>query len=117
MLDLLLLRAESGGDPGVVRESEARRGKGEESVDRLVRLDASWREATARLTLQRTQLARRRKELSVLCREGGEQTEAIRESRESLKALAASVAQEERSESELHAQLQVEAVMSFGVLV
>ena len=62
MLDLKLFRAEQGGEPNIVRESQRRRRADVELVDRVVLLDEQWRAAQRQLQqLQRTKAAEHRK--------------------------------------------------------
>jgi|SaaInlStandDraft_6_1057023.scaffolds.fasta_scaffold88345_2 seryl-tRNA synthetase len=48
MLDILLLRAEKGGDPEVVYESQRRRFKPVEKVDEVIQTDKEWGASTLR---------------------------------------------------------------------
>ena len=43
MLDINLFRAEKGGDPERIRESQRKRYKDESHVDEVIRLDVEWR--------------------------------------------------------------------------
>ncbi len=43
MLDINLLRAEKGGNPDLVRESQRKRGGNVQVVDEIIALDEEWR--------------------------------------------------------------------------
>jgi len=44
MLDINLFRTQSGGDPGLVRESQRRRYASVDVVDEIIEVDKHWRE-------------------------------------------------------------------------
>ncbi|CBZ56252.1 putative seryl-tRNA synthetase [Neospora caninum Liverpool] len=64
-IDVNLLRAEKGGDPGLVRDSEVRRGRSGEVVDQAVEVDRKWRENLF-------QLEQLKKELNAVNKEIGQ---------------------------------------------
>lgn len=49
MLDIDLLRADKGGQPNLVKESQRKRYKNEELVDRVVKDDLEWRQSKSGL--------------------------------------------------------------------
>ncbi|KEP61089.1 UNVERIFIED_CONTAM: seryl-tRNA synthetase, cytoplasmic, putative [Hammondia hammondi] len=64
-IDVNLLRAEKGGDPALVRDSEVRRGRSGEVVDQAVAVDKKWRENLF-------QLEQLKKELNAVNKEIGQ---------------------------------------------
>ncbi|GIQ86810.1 serine-tRNA ligase, type1 [Kipferlia bialata] len=60
MIDINLLRADKGGDPEIVRESQRKRGASVELVDEIIALDQEW----VSVSFQRNQLRKEKNSLS-----------------------------------------------------
>lgn len=56
VLDLDLFRADKGGDPEIVRESQRKRFKDVSLVDKLVQADKEWRKCEWRVTCYQSYL-------------------------------------------------------------
>ena len=108
MLDILLFRAENGGEPEMVRESQRRRLADPAVVDRIIELDAVWRAAQSRAGQLQKELAAAKKVFASNRKaradtDGSSSTSA----RDAIKQLGSQVATAERAEGAAHAELQV----------
>eukprot|EP01113_Clastostelium_recurvatum_P004151 TRINITY_DN1182_c0_g1_i1.p1 TRINITY_DN1182_c0_g1~~TRINITY_DN1182_c0_g1_i1.p1 ORF type:complete len:456 (+),score=171.07 TRINITY_DN1182_c0_g1_i1:92-1459(+) len=65
MLDIMLFRADKGGNPDLVRESQRRRCAPVEAVDEVIALDKAWREARYRLDQRNADYAAVNKEIGM----------------------------------------------------
>ena len=66
MLDILLFRAEKGGNPDLVRESQRRRFHEVEEVDKVIAKDEEWRQVRAKLDHANATLNKLNKELGAI---------------------------------------------------
>ncbi|PSC72955.1 Serine-tRNA ligase [Micractinium conductrix] len=82
MLDINLFRTERGGDPEVVRESQRRRYKDVTLVDKVLDLDAKWREARGKLDGLNMDFNRLNKEIGTLRKAKQDATELQERSKE-----------------------------------
>ena len=110
-LDILLFRAENGGEPELVRESQRRRGAEPSVVDRIIDVDATWRATQLHADRCRKEYAAAKKLLSLSRKPGSDQSIAVAApSPEMLREIASRVGAAEASEGDAHHQLQVTAV-------
>jgi seryl-tRNA synthetase len=77
MLDIRLFRAEQGGNPELVRESQRRRFADVKLVDRVIELDERWRQAQFRVDALRRELNESSKRVSGLIKSGADASELI----------------------------------------
>lgn len=84
MLDINLFRTERGGDPEIVRESQRRRYKDVGLVDRVLELDAKWRDARGILDGLNMDFNRLNKEIAAL-RKAKQDAGALQEQSKAMK--------------------------------
>ncbi|KAK4531499.1 hypothetical protein CCYA_CCYA08G2356 [Cyanidiococcus yangmingshanensis] len=72
MLDIRLFRAEQGGDPETIRESQRRRYADVSVVDRVIELDERWRQTQFRVDALRRELNESSKQVGALVKSGGD---------------------------------------------
>jgi seryl-tRNA synthetase len=66
MLDINLLRAEKGGNPDLVRESQRRRyAKDTNMVDEVIAIDVEWRQAQFQVCPRKAKMFRRQSRTSM----------------------------------------------------
>eukprot|EP00899_Mesostigma_viride_P029479 jgi/Mesvir1/9716/Mv12187-RA.1 len=98
MLDINLFRAEKGGNPDIVRESQRRRHKDVTLVDKVVELDKQWRESRFRLDKLNQEFNRLNKEIGNLKKAKADEAAiapVLAESKKVDEAIAAAKAEED----------------------
>ncbi|EFN57228.1 hypothetical protein CHLNCDRAFT_56101 [Chlorella variabilis] len=99
MLDINLFREERGGNPEIVRESQRRRFKDVGLVDRVLELDAKWREARGQLDTLNMDFNKLNKEIGAL-RKAKQDATALQERSKEMKARIKAQEELEKSLSE-----------------
>jgi len=100
VLDIKLFRAEQGGDPELIRESQRRRHKPVEIVDEIIALDEKWRKDTFQLDTLRKEQRIVSKKVGELNSKGGKDSEEAqtlskraRDMKDEIAALAVAIEQ------------------------
>ncbi|KAL4434096.1 hypothetical protein ABPG75_000537 [Micractinium tetrahymenae] len=112
MLDINLFRTERGGDPEIVRESQRRRYKDVGLVDRVLELDAKWREARGNLDTLNMDFNKLNKEIAALRKAKQDATELQERSKE----MKAKIKEAEELEKQLSDERDA-AIVPIGNLV
>ncbi|KAK9691877.1 hypothetical protein RND81_09G226100 [Saponaria officinalis] len=107
MLDINLFRADKGGNPELIRESQRRRFKDVAIVDEIIALDKEWRRVQFELESLRKDFNRMNKEVARLKIAGEDASATIKSTEDNQKSTAEMEVEVQEKKAALHAKLEL----------